>query len=143
MAVYGTWVKNLIEPMFTDMPLKAMLVTGTANVNHDYRSDITTELVTSGYPSGGVSVGLASVTTDLTDAVVTIWPENWSLYFGAIDISTVTGIVFYESTGTAATDRLIYADMFGLVEVDGVMDYYYTPSDDGLIAVTFDDEAGA
>lgn len=139
MAVYGEWVRDLMESYFAGKTIKAMLVTSsyTQAAAHTYRSDITSEVVATGYTAGGVDV-TASVSFTLTADFEVQMFANAS--FGTMDASTVNGIVFYISTGTASTDRLIVADIFGPVEVGTGVDFAYTCNSGGLIVAAFDDD---
>lgn len=94
--------------------IKIMLVTSTyvANIDtHTKRSDITNEVVGTGYTAGGAALASLSVTADNTD------DEG---VFDAADVSwttatiTARGGVLYKSRGGAATaDELIAYIDFG------------------------------
>jgi hypothetical protein len=93
---------------------KVMLVTSTYAPNkdtHTKRSDVTNEVVGTGYTAGGVAVGatVSAVDTandrvDVTFAQVT-WPAS---------TITARGAVYYKSRGGASTaDEIIMYDDFG------------------------------
>lgn len=92
--------------------IKVMLVTSAYTENkdtHTKRSDVTNEVTGTGYTAGGATV-TATVTKDTTNDRLdialdgTTWPT-----------STITArkAVYYVSTGTASTDRLIAVNDFG------------------------------
>lgn len=92
--------------------IKVMLVTSDYTENkdtHTKRSDVTNEVTGTGYTAGGATV-TATVTKDTTNDRLdialggTTWPT-----------STITArkAVYYVSTGTASTDRLIAVNDFG------------------------------
>lgn len=138
MAVYGAWVDSILNPYMSGMTIKALLVASgyTQDPTHQYRADVT-ELSTTGYPAGGISVS-ASVTYDPFDYSLKL-TDTGTLSFGTFELSGIGGVAFYEDTGNAATDRLIAFDPFE-VEVTGVKQFEYIPNVDGLVLVTFDSE---
>lgn len=135
MAAYPSWVNSLLSNYISGTPFMAMLVT-TAYVQliaHDFRSDVTSaEITGSGYTAGGVLVTGVAIESDGADIRFHCDPIN----FGAIDTTDLAGIVFYEDVGSSATDPLVVADLFGLVEVEDVLNYTYTPAETGLIVAS-------
>ena len=97
--------------------IKVMLVTSTYVPNidtHTKRSDVTNEVVGTGYTAGGATLGSKTVTqNNTTDAGV----------FDAADVtwtaSTITarGAVLYKDTGVAANDNLIAYIDFGTDQI--------------------------
>lgn len=92
---------------------KVMLVTSTYTPNkdtHDYRNDVTNEVVGAGYSTGGATSSV-TVTPDTANDKVTIT-------FGAVSWadSTITarGAVYYKSRGGASSaDEIIAYNDFG------------------------------
>lgn len=93
----------------------AMLVTSTYAANkqtHLKRSDVTNEVVGTGYTAGGqvCAVTVAAVDTVNNKVVITLGAESW-----ASATITARGIVYYKRRGGVATaDELIAFDDFGV-----------------------------
>lgn len=93
----------------------AMLVTSTYAANkktHTKRSDITNEVVGTGYTAGGQVCAVSVAATDTTNdrVVITLGAESW-----ATATITARGIVYYKRRGGASTaDELVAFDDFGV-----------------------------
>ena len=104
--------------------IKVMLVTNayTPNIDtHDFRDDVTNEVVGTGYTLGGKTIGAVTVAKDdANDRATLDAPDvQW-----AASTITAAGAVIYRDVGTAATDDLIgYLDFGGdIVSVAGDFD---------------------
>ena len=93
--------------------IKVALVTSSYTPDqdaHDNFDDITNEVSGTGYTAGGATLANKTVTVDNTDneGVFDADDPTWSS-------STITarGAVFYKSTGTASTSKLICYSDFG------------------------------
>lgn len=91
--------------------IKVMLVTSsyTASASHTKRSDITNEVVGTGYTAGGSALGSPTVTNVSTNGVFDANDVSWTT-------STITarGAVLYKSRGGASSaDELICYLDFG------------------------------
>lgn len=85
-------------------PLKVMLVTSayTPDAAHDFRNDITNEVVGAGYTLGGANITSPTVTLSGATAVFDAADVTW-----ASSTITARGAVIYRNVGTSATDSLI------------------------------------
>lgn len=136
MSTYGPWIADMMSDYFTGLTLKAMLVDATfvEDPNHDFRNDLTGEIVTAGYTAGGVTLTGVAITYETTEHEIRMACDD--VPFGSIDITDVEGIVFYISTGSSATDRVLAADVFGPPAVPGTDTFTYQPDADGVIIGT-------
>jgi hypothetical protein len=109
-ALYNSFKRDIMNgaiDLDTDT-IKGMLVTSTYAQNidtHTKRSDITNEVVGTGYTAGGVTLASPTVTVDNTDdeGVFDAADSSWTT-------ATITarGMVLYKSRGGASTaDELI------------------------------------
>lgn len=79
------------------------------------RSDVTGEIVGTGYTAGGVAQVLTVGAVDATNNRTPITPTNQAPGWTASTISAI-GAIIYKSTGTATTDKLVtYVDFGGTV----------------------------
>lgn len=87
--------------------IKVMLVTSTYVPNidtHTKRSDVTNEVVGSGYVAGGETLTTTTVTQDNTNNKSVFDADNVTWATSTI---TARGAVLYKSTGLNTTDNLI------------------------------------
>lgn len=134
MAVYGPFATDLLTSYLASKTIKAMLVDSTyvQNVDNQYRSAIAShEISGTGYTAGGVT---ATLTASYDSSGDTPSIGCGTVDFGSITASGIGGIVFYVSTGDAATDVLIAADTWTPADASGP--FTYTPAAGGLIVVT-------
>lgn len=115
----NAWAKGNID--FDTDTFKVMLVTSSYTPNkdtHDFRNDVTNEVVGTGYSAGGAA---ATVTVNALDTAndrqeITLGGASWST-------STITarGAVYYKSRGGASSaDEIIaYIDFGGDVSSSG------------------------
>lgn len=92
---------------------KLMLVTSAYTPDadaHDFRDDVTNEVMGTGYTAGGATLANVSVTQDNTNDLA-----KWDADDVTWADSTITarGAVLYKSTGNATTDRLVKYFDFG------------------------------
>lgn len=133
MTVHGPWITDALSTYLAGKTVKALLVTSAHAPSPDtvYRSSITGEISGTGYTAGGVVVSDAVVSWNATlDRVVFTCNE---VDFGEVNAPDVAGIVFYISTGNAATDRVLSTDMFDAEVAEGALSY--APSTDGVILI--------
>lgn len=116
--------------------INVMLVTSayTPNIDtHQYRSDVTNEVVGSGYTSGGQALAGKAVTQDNT---------NDRAVFDANDVtwtsSTITarGAILYKDTGNSATDQLIAYFDFGSDESSSNGDFVIQWNANGILTLS-------
>lgn len=100
---------------------------------HDFKSDVTNEVVGTGYTAGGATLGsktstyTAGTNTQVLDAADPVWAT-----------STITAryAVYYKDTGTAGTSPLIgYLD-FGADVVSTAGDFKITHDAGGVFTIT-------
>jgi hypothetical protein len=93
---------------------KVMLVTSayTPDAAHDFRNDITNEVVGAGYVLGGETLSTPTVTLDGVTADWDAVDVTW-----AASTITARGAVIYKNVGTAATDNLIAYIDFGTDQI--------------------------
>lgn len=117
MAQYGGFITDLLNAYLTGKTVKALLVASTYAQDvdaHNFVSDISTsEIATTGYTAGGVTLTSVAVTydTDTDQARLTCA----DLAFGTFTdgLTSIGGPVFYIDSGDPTTSRLICADMSG------------------------------
>lgn len=135
MAVYGPFITSALAGYLSGASVKALLTTSAyvQDVDQQFRSSVTNEVVGTGYTAGGVAVtGVAVMYDSATNHPhLTCDPVD----FGVITIAEVAAIVFYVDTGSPATDVLIATDPFGPTEVDNTT-FQYIPHADGLVVAT-------
>lgn len=133
MAVYGSWVNTLITSYLTGATIKALLVSPAYSQNHanQFRSDLTSEVVGTGYAAGGVA--LTGVVITEIDGMVKVDCDD--VAFGVIDVGSIAGIVFYVDNGSAAADRLLSSDVLEVaIDTTGnTLPFTYAPSSDGIL----------
>lgn len=101
-ALYRIWKKVILDAWLSGKTIKAILVkdTYTFSQAHDFRDDL-------GANTLGTAVTVTSITTDQPNPGTV---DIADLTFTSVPTGTVQGVVFYEDTGAAATDKLIYFD---------------------------------
>ena len=129
---YGSTVENILSSWVSGKTLKAMLVgsgyTPDADL-HDFRDDITGEVVGTGYTAGGIALTNVAVTRDSATNRVKLTASNAD--FGTVTLAGITGIVVYVSTGSAATDRILSHHSFASQSPNGV-NFTYQWAADGI-----------
>jgi len=121
-VIYNSYKKTLLDKTIdhANDTLKVALCTASYTPdadNHDFFNDVTNEVSSSGYTAGGATLANKSTAQDNTD--------NEGVFDS--DDPSWTGVTFtarwailYQSTGNAATSRLICAfDLGGDVSVVG------------------------
>lgn len=113
--------------------IKVMLVTSAYTVDqdaHDFKDDITNEVVGTGYTAGGATLANQAVSQDNTDneGVFDADDVTWST-------STITarGAVVYKDTGSAATSPLICYFDFGSDQVSSSGNFTIAWNSEGII----------
>lgn len=103
--------KGLFELMngnvdFDTDAFKVMLVTSayTPDPTHNFRSDVTNEVVGAGYTAGGKTTGTITLTED--DVNDKAWIDCPNIVWTSSTI-TARGAILYKDVGTAGTDILI------------------------------------
>lgn len=113
---------------------KIMLVTSayTPDNNHDFRSEVTNEVVGTGYTAGGQAIaGVTALENDTNDnAVLDCNNITWSN-------STITarGCVLYKDTGNSATDILVAYYDFVTDKTSSAGDFTLTINASGLLTL--------
>lgn len=137
MAVHAGWLQEALNDWLAGKTVKAMLVSLIDEHQpwNPYRDSIANEVVGAGYTAGGVAVtGLTLTYDDAFELAITCDVVD----FGTVTLDYVMGVVFYVDTGDPATDYVLAVDPFfdeRQMTVDNEP-LTYTPSDDGIIAVT-------
>ena len=110
--IYDSFLNDISTGAFvpSTATVKGILVTSTYAPNkgtHTKRSDVTNEVVGTGYTTGGVTVTVTVATNTTTHATTyTFSSPSW-----ASSTITARGLVLYKSTGTSTTDNLLeYCD---------------------------------
>lgn len=114
--------------------IKVMLVTSTYTVDqdaHTKRSDITNEVVGSGYSAGGATLGSVTVTVDNTDnegvfdAADTVW--------SASTITARAAVLYKARGGASSADELICYIDFGSDITSTAADFTITWAAEGIL----------
>lgn len=130
-AVYNQAKLNLLRARFnfdTDT-FYAMLVTSAYIPNfdtHDFRNDVTDEVVGTGYVAGGAAIAVTSMSLDApTDTVIVdfadvSWPDS--------TITARAAVIYKRRGGAASADELFaYVDFGGdKTSVAGTFDFVLT-----------------
>lgn len=138
-AIYNSFKKKIVDGSNINLSadtIKAALVTSayTPNIDtHANFSDITNEVVGTGYTAGGMSLANKSLTIDTVndkavfDADDTSWPTS---------TITARGVILYKSTGVASTSPLIaYIDLVTDKSTTGDT-FYLTWASAGILNLT-------
>lgn len=135
MAVYQKWLKSMMDAEFASTTIKVMLVDSTyvQDQAHEFRSDITGEITGSGYTAGGATA--TGVTITLTAGGQTTMTCD-PIAFGSLAATDIAGAIFYISTGTSTTDRIIAFDGFGSIPTATTSVYTYNPDPSGVVVAT-------
>ena len=107
---------------------RGMLVTDAYvadRATHDFRNDITNEVVATGYTADGVIVPVTSVkNTGNNTQTITFGLASWPGFLGS-----AYGIVYYKSRGgSASLDELCVFNRFGLVEIATLGTFVASPT---------------
>lgn len=131
--LHGPWIADLLTAYFTGKTIKALAVKSAhvPSAATAFRSQITNEITGTGYTAGGVAVSGVTATWDA--ATLRAYLTCDLVNFGAVTATDIAGVVFYVSTGTAATDRVLWTDTFPPVDADGALTY--EPSADGAMEI--------
>jgi hypothetical protein len=133
--IYNSFKKNIANgsiDLDTDT-IKVALVTSSYTPDqdtHEDMADVTNEVSSSGYTTGGETLANKTITQDNT---------NNRAVFDADDVTwtstsmTARGAVIYKSTGTAATDLLIAYKDFGSDKTSSNGDFTITWDADGIL----------
>lgn len=103
--IYNSLMRNIVEGVvqFDADTFKVMLVTSAyvPSKAHDFRNDVTNEVVGTGYVAGGEATPVA-ITPGVNVLDLEFDPVVW-------ETSTITarGAVIYKDTGSSATDNLV------------------------------------
>lgn len=138
-----------LEKMFIDTASQSMeaethkglLVDDTYTPNfdtHDFRNDVTNEVVGAGYTAGGATITTTDITIGAPSAGVLKWDHD-DVSWSASSIPSAMALVDYFNVGSAATDQLLALLDFvtavttstGLllvsIHANGVLNLDYTP----------------
>ena len=125
-VIYNAAKKAIADGVinFDTDALKVMLVTSTYVPDidlHDFRDDVTNEVVGTGYVAGGKSLANNVTAQDNANDRATV--DGDDIQWAASTI-TAAGAVIYKDVGSAATDPVIgYLDFGGdIVSVNGNFD---------------------
>lgn len=121
--LHGPWLADALSQYFAGKTIKAIALTSSHEpaVGTVFRSSLTGEISGGGYVAGGVTVtGLvASWDAATTRVVVTCDLIN----FGSVTAADVGAVALYISTGSAATDRVLWTDTFDALAAEGALTY--------------------
>lgn len=134
MAVYADWLMDQANAWLAGKTIKVLAVTSafTQLQADSTRDNLTSEVSGTGYTAGGVTA--TGVVASVLDGALVLTSDD--IDFGAVTLPDVAGVIYYESTGTAATDRLIVADTFAAVSFTDPETFTYHPDPDGLVVGT-------
>lgn len=107
---------------------KGMLVTDAYIANaltHDFRNDVTNEIVATGYTAGGIVVPVTSIkNTGNKTQTITFGLTSWPVFTGSAD-----GIVYYKARGgTSSVDELCVYNPFGRIDILDPGEFIATPT---------------
>ena len=130
MAVYADWLLDQVNDWLAGKTIKVLAVTSafTQSQTASMRSALSAEVSGTGYTPGGVTA--TGVAASLVAGTLVLTSDD--IAFGAVTLADVGGVIYYESTGSAATDRLIVADAFAAVAFTDPETFTYHPDPDGL-----------
>lgn len=111
LSMLDFWSKGAID--FDTDTFKGLLVTDgyTADqIAHDYRNDVTNQIVATGYTEGGAVVPVTSIKNEgAKKQVITFGLASWPGFVGS-----ASGIVYYKSRGgVSSLDELCVYNPFG------------------------------
>jgi len=131
MAVYADWLLDQLNAWLAGKTIKVLAVTSafTQSQTASMRSALSAEVSGAGYTAGGVTA--TGVAASVVAGQLKLTSDG--INFGAVTLTDVAGVVYYVSTGTAATDRLIVADTFAAVAFTSPETFTYHPDPDGLV----------
>lgn len=140
MPAYGGFALKAMQDYFTGKTIKALLVSTTyvQDVdNHLNLSDLPTgyEIPLSGsYVAGGITVAnvIVSYNAATNMAKVDCDDLTFPAVVGPVDVA---GVLFYVSTGTASTSRLLGFDNYGAPVTLTNAILLHTVSADGILTV--------
>lgn len=137
-SVYGKALQTLGEGgfSFTADTLKLLLTTGAYTPDkdtHRYLSDVTNEIVGTGYTAGGKT--LTGVTWVYNAGSDRMQLDADNVVWTSATFTTRRG-VYYKSTGVAATSPLISWIDFGADEVPELVDFTIVVDATGLFRIT-------
>lgn len=116
---HGPTIADMVGDYLAGQTVKAMLAAGyVPNKDHDFRDDVTGEVVGTGYTAGGIT--LTGVTATYDAATDQVKVDGNDAAFGTVDLDGITAIVVYLDTGSAATDRILTAHTFPAESPAGV-----------------------
>ena len=135
MAVYTGWLLDQANDWLAGKTIKVMAVTSAftqlqAESTRAFITDM--EPAGSGYTAGGVTA--TGVVASVVDGTLVLTSDD--IAFGAVTLADVGGVIYYEDTGSAATDRLVVADTFAAVSFTDPETFTYHPDPDGLVVGT-------
>lgn len=121
--LYGPWLADALSQYFAGKTIKAMATTSAYEpaVGTAFRDAVTNELSGGGYVAGGVTVTGITVSWDATATRVVVTCDL--INFGAVTAADVGAVVLYVSTGSAATDRVLWTDTFDALVAEGALTY--------------------
>ena len=135
-VIFNSFREELAEGVhdFENGSYKVMLTTNSYTPNastHSKRSDVTNEVVGTGYTAGGQAVVSLTATESAGVVTVDITDPNWAS-------STITAryMILYQDVGTAATDRLVMAYDFGSDESSSNGDFTVQINASGLFDIS-------
>jgi len=131
MAVYADWLLDQVNDWLAGKTIKVMAVTSgyAQNQAASHRSDITAEVSGTGYTAGGVTATGVAASVSAGQLVIT----SDDIDFGAVTLTDIAGVIYYEDSGDPATDRLIVADTFAGIAVTDPETFVYHPDPAGLV----------
>lgn len=119
----------------TTSTFKMMLVTSTYVPDidtHTVRSDVTNEVVGTGYTAGGVAIPNRTVTLDLINDRARFFGDN--IQYPSVTITARAGVI-YKDTGNPATDPLLLYIDFGSDKVATGANFDIVWSANGIFSI--------
>ena len=134
----GLFLRDMLSTYMSGKTVKAMLVGSGYTFDpdtHEFRSSVTSEVSGTGYTAGGITLsGVTVLALDTANNRVKLDANDAD--FGVVDLTGVTQIVVYVSTGSAATDRIIGVHTFTAQAPSGV-NFTYAWNVDGIGYVSY------
>lgn len=143
MAVTAKWYSKAFLSLFNKEidwdsdTIKIMLCTSSYTPDqdtHDYKDDVTNEVVGDGYTAGGAT--LASKTIDYTGATNVIKLDAADVTWSASTITARYAVIYDDTPATAATKPLLGYIDFGEDKISSTGDFTITFDAAGIFTIT-------
>lgn len=127
--IYGRFLDHLVNERisFANDVFKGMIVTDQYLVNqgaHGFKSDITQEVVGSGYVAGGVQIPIGNIIYTPSTKLLQI--EGGDIVLPSVTFSNAKYLIVYDDTPiTAATKPLVMYSVFDTLQSPSDQSFFY------------------